>query len=109
MGIGASSRTNKKKLDEDNITFCIICYENDIKPQRLVCGHAFCYDCILSIYEYEDVPRCPLCRQYICVRVQINETLDADFSWFKIGRKIVSDSKSFFGIKFKSIYGFVLF
>lgn len=88
MGIGASSRINEKKLGKENITFCIICYENDIKPQILVCGHAFCHDCILSIYEYEDIPRCPLCRQYICV--QINKTLKNDFSWFKIGRKIVS-------------------
>ncbi len=87
MGIGASSNLNKTKPEKD-ITSCIICYENDIKPQRLDCGHAFCYDCILSIHEYEEWPRCPLCRQHICV--EASKSLDREeYNWFKIGRKSV--------------------
>lgn len=88
MGIGGSS-IKKKKLDAtDSVTFCVICYENDIKSQSLACGHAFCYDCILSIYDYEESPRCPLCRHYICE--ETNEPLKKnDFNWCKIGRKTV--------------------
>lgn len=86
MGLGASG-SYKNKQDKDDVTFCIICCEDDIKPQSLVCGHAFCDDCILSIYEYEESPRCPLCRQYICV--QTNKPLNSDFSWHKIVRRTV--------------------
>lgn len=87
MGLGASGNC-KNKLDKLD-TFCIICYENDVKPQRLECGHAFCYDCILSIYDYEENPRCPLCR--ICL--QTNKPLKKDFSRPKIGRKAVSSHR----------------
>lgn len=84
MGIKLSS-TYKQ---DDNVTFCIICYETDIKPQSLSCGHAFCYDCISSIYDYEDCPRCPLCRHCICL-LQTSKTLRKDYSWMKMGRKTV--------------------
>ncbi|XP_037032998.1 E3 ubiquitin-protein ligase TRIM21-like [Bradysia coprophila] len=86
MGL-APSRIDKSKSAKEKITFCVICYENEIKSQTLHCGHAFCSDCISSIYEYEDIPRCPLCRQYICF--QTSKPLNKNYlSWFKINRKI---------------------
>lgn len=90
MGIGASSGAKKDKQNNDDTTFCIICYENDIKTQRLACGHVFCSDCVSSIYVYEVWPRCPLCRQNICDR-QTNQKLSRGrFDWFKICRRTVS-------------------
>lgn len=89
MGIGASYR-NKNKPYNDDATFCIICYENDIQCQGLVCGHSFCLDCILSITEYEDFPRCPLCRHCIQINYSIENAKEKGINWFKIGRAIVS-------------------
>lgn len=51
---------------------------------KQVCGHSFCYECILSINDHEESPRCPLCRQKIYI--QINDPLDNSFSWSNIGR-----------------------
>lgn len=88
MGKGGS-KINKNKPDKDDATFCIICYENDIKSQRLVCGHAFCLDCILSINDYEDCPRCPLCRHCIQIYDPLEDAKENSLSWFEISRMTV--------------------
>lgn len=87
MGIRSSKSIKKGFSEKDDITFCVICYENEIKFQKLVCGHTFCYDCILSIHDYEDKPRCPLCRERM--HILINHQFDDDSSWSKISRTTV--------------------
>lgn len=40
---------------------CSVCYTNEPKC-KLVCGHAFCYQCVKSWYQKSDEPSCPMCR-----------------------------------------------
>jgi len=40
---------------------CGVCYVNEPRC-KLVCGHAFCYQCVKSWYQKSDEPSCPMCR-----------------------------------------------
>lgn len=40
---------------------CGVCYDNEPRC-KLVCGHAFCYQCVKSWYQKSEEPSCPMCR-----------------------------------------------
>jgi hypothetical protein len=40
---------------------CGVCYTNEPRC-KLVCGHAFCYQCVKSWYQKSEEPSCPMCR-----------------------------------------------
>jgi hypothetical protein len=40
---------------------CGVCYANEPRC-KLVCGHAFCYQCVKNWYQKSDEPSCPMCR-----------------------------------------------
>jgi hypothetical protein len=40
---------------------CSVCYTNEPRC-KLVCGHAFCYQCVKNWYQKSDEPSCPMCR-----------------------------------------------
>lgn len=40
---------------------CGVCYTNEPRC-KLVCGHAFCYQCVKNWYQKSDEPSCPMCR-----------------------------------------------
>ena len=40
---------------------CGVCYTNEPKC-KLVCGHAFCYQCVKNWYQKSEDPSCPMCR-----------------------------------------------
>ena len=40
---------------------CGVCYTNEPRC-KLVCGHAFCYQCVKNWYQKSEEPSCPMCR-----------------------------------------------
>ena len=40
---------------------CGVCYTNEPRC-KLVCGHAFCYQCVKNWYQKSEDPSCPMCR-----------------------------------------------
>ena len=40
---------------------CGVCYTNEPRC-KLVCGHAFCYQCVKCWYQKSEDPSCPMCR-----------------------------------------------
>ena len=40
---------------------CGVCYTNEPRC-KLVCGHAFCYQCVKCWYQKSEEPSCPMCR-----------------------------------------------
>ena len=49
-------------------TTCIVCteeYSNERKPHVLICGHTFCYECMIKLSAENDSVeiKCPVCRK----------------------------------------------
>lgn len=56
-------KTRRQFINEDSISkhlFCSICHEVFEEPQRLICGHTFCYACIANWGFYNH--KCPECK-----------------------------------------------
>ena len=55
---------------------CPVCIDTMVSPCKLPCGHIFCYECLDTILDIK--PRCPLCRQDICIddyKLQVDQKL----------------------------------
>lgn len=49
---------------------CIICFNNYQKPNKIFCGHIFCYECIMNWSNQSN--KCPICRQNFNLEVKHN-------------------------------------
>ena len=43
-------------------TECIICYEQLDKKFIFKCSHDICIECYQKMLEYDDILKCPICR-----------------------------------------------
>jgi hypothetical protein len=53
---GVLYATSKRQME------CPVCYTNKTSC-KLVCGHAFCKDCVKTWYHKCEEPSCPMCRR----------------------------------------------
>uniref|UniRef100_A0A7S1XGG1 RING-type domain-containing protein n=1 Tax=Compsopogon caeruleus TaxID=31354 RepID=A0A7S1XGG1_9RHOD len=55
------------EIGSDSPLDCPICLNSLVIPKLVPCGHTLCAVCILSLYEIQNRPSCPVCRNHINV------------------------------------------
>ena len=63
MGLLVSKSFIEKKITND---ICAICLEKPFNPQKQICGHGFCKECIDLMMKHRNNSNalpCPLCRK----------------------------------------------
>ena len=57
-------------MNSDNLETCTICFNLYQKPIKILCGHTFCFNCILNWSSQSD--KCPICRQSFNLEITHN-------------------------------------
>ncbi|KAJ8049356.1 Tripartite motif-containing protein 59 [Holothuria leucospilota] len=69
MATAEASSPAEWKIMKQPFYSCSICFEEDVKPKMLPCGHTFCESCLENILlqrrEFKTTFPCPMCKNIV--------------------------------------------
>lgn len=86
----ASDSTGTETIELKKLT-CPICTDKFKAPKILQCGHTFCQECLLKVFQNTSNPRCPVCNSKVAKQSQSAEALPTNFAM----KALVEDIRPF--------------